>query len=718
MIGFFGSLPRRNVRPNFRPNFRKVAIAPVLDRWLEREREQLPLWVPVGIGSGIGVWQVTGDSALFPMLIISASIALLGFAIGFHQRVARVLGVAALSLLLGFAAISVKSAIVAAPVLQKIWTGSLYGRIEKIEYVGARDVVRIELATEESQGLPPKVRLNLTHDQIGKLSLNVGTIIQVRARLMPPNGPILPGSYDFARRAWFQQIGATGRALGPVVVYGATGSSSRLPDIRNSLTRHIISAMPQGTGEIGAALVTGDQANIDPQDAQAMRDSGMAHLLSISGLHVTAVVGFLFLLASRAIALFPVVALRYPVPLLAGGFAALGAVAYTLLAGAEVPTVRSCIAALLVLLALAIGREALTLRLVAAGAIIVLLFWPEAMAGPSFQLSFAAVATIVILHESRWMKRWTERRDETWMARAMRGGVALIVTGLAIEVILAPITLYHFHRTGMYSAFANVLAIPLTTFVIMPAQAAALMLDMVGVGGPAWWIAGQGINTILALAHSVSRLPGAVTMMPAMPVWAFVMMIFGGLWFGLLKSRICIAGLLPVAIGFGAMLSAPRPDILVTADGKHVALSGQDGRVTLLRGRTGDYIRDMMLESMGALVDPVDIEKWPDANCSPDICVIQIRKGTRMWSLMATRTAYPIPELEMAAACRRADIVVSDRRLPASCQPQWLKADRNMLSESGGLAFYLANGVVHSVEDESANRPWADAARIYPQESQ
>jgi competence protein ComEC len=718
MIGFFGSLPRRNVRPNFRPNFRKVAIAPVLDRWLEREREQLPLWVPVGIGSGIGVWQVAGDSALFPMLIISASIGLLGFAIGFHQRVARVLGVAAMSLLLGFAAISVKSAIVAAPVLQKVWTGSLYGRIEKIEYVGARDVVRVELATKESQGLPPKVRLNLTHDQIGKLSLNVGTIIQVRARLMPPNGPILPGSYDFARRAWFQQIGATGRAMGQVVVYGATGSSSRMPDIRNSLTRHIISAMPQGTGEIGAALVTGDQANIDPQDAQAMRDSGMAHLLSISGLHVTAVVGFLFLLASRTIALFPVVALRYPVPLLAGGFAAMGAVAYTLLAGAEVPTVRSCIAALLVLLALAMGREALTLRLVAAGAIIVLLFWPEAMAGPSFQLSFAAVATIVILHESRWMKRWTERRDETWMARAMRGGVALIVTGLAIEVILAPITLYHFHRTGMYSAFANVLAIPLTTFVIMPAQAAALMLDMVGVGGPAWWIAGQGINTILALAHSVSRLPGAVTMMPAMPVWAFVLMIFGGLWFGLLKSRICIAGLLPVAIGFGAMISAPRPDILVTADGKHVALSGQDGRVTLLRARTGDYIRDMMLESMGALVDPVDIEKWPDANCSPDICVIQIRKGTRMWSLMATRTAYPIPELEMAAACRRADIVVSDRRLPASCQPQWLKADRNMLSESGGLAFYLANGVVHSVEDESANRPWANAARIYPQESQ
>lgn len=714
MISFFGSLPWQYARPNIQI----ASISMAIDRWLEQERDQLPLWLPVGIGSGIGVWQVTGDGGLVPLLSISASLVLFGVVVGFRRRLARVLAIAAISLMVGFVAIALKSASIASPVLHEIWTGSLYGRVEKIEYMGARGVVRLEIATGESQDLPPKVRLNLTQDQIGTTSLNPGAIIQVRARLMPPNGPILPGSYDFARRAWFQQIGATGRALGPVTIVKSVAASNTIPEVRNFLTQHIIAQMPKGTGEIGAALITGDQANIDPADAQAMRDSGMAHLLSISGLHVTAVVGFVFFLAGRVLALFPMVALRYPVPLLAAGFSASGAIAYTLLAGAEVPTVRSCIAALLILLAMALGREALTLRLVSVGAIIVLLFWPEAMAGPSFQLSFAAVATIVILHEARWMKRWTERREEALIARATRAIIALVVTGIAIEFILAPITLYHFHRTGMYSAFANVIAIPLTTFVVMPAQALALLLDLAGIGGPAWWIAGQGIDAILTLARSVSPLPGAVTMMPAMPSWAFALMVFGGLSIGLFKSHIRYGGLLPVAIGMWAMLSAPRPDVLVTSDGKHLAVSGSDGRVALLRARTGEYIQDMLLESVGTLSDPLDIERWPGANCSPDICVIHMRRGNRMWSIMATRTVYPIPELEMAAACSRADIVVSDRWLPASCSPKWIKADKGTLTESGGLAFFLTSGTVRSVNDENAHEPWVRAARTEPLSNQ
>ncbi|HNW18692.1 MAG TPA: ComEC/Rec2 family competence protein, partial [Sphingorhabdus lacus] len=268
-----------------------------IDRRLEREREQLPLWLPVGIGSGIGIWQVTGDSGLVPLLIMSVSLVLFSVAIGLRRRLARLLVIAAITLIVGFAAISLKSASVAGPVLQKVWTGSLYGRVDKIEYMGARGVIRLEIATGEGQDLPPKIRLNLTQEQIGTASLNVGAIIQVRARLMPPNGPILPGSYDFARRAWFQRLGATGRALGPVAIVKSTAASNSIPEVRNFLTQHIIAQMPKGTGEIGAALITGDQANIDPVDAQAMRDSGMAHLLSISGLHVTAVVGFLFVLA-------------------------------------------------------------------------------------------------------------------------------------------------------------------------------------------------------------------------------------------------------------------------------------------------------------------------------------------------------------------------------------------------------------------------------------
>lgn len=681
-----------------------------IEKWLDFERDHLALWIPVAVGIGIGIWQILGDDALIPVLLLSLAIGLLACAAGLGQRLGRFLLFAAIAVIVGFGAIAIKSERVAAPVLGKVWVGTLYGRVEKVEMLTARDTVRLELATDGQQGLPPKVRINLQPDQYDP-DIRNGAIIYLRARLMPPAGPALPGGYDFARRAWFQKIGATGSALGEVTLYQASNRRAWLAETRNGLSQHVIAQMPADTGQIGAALITGDQGNIREADAQAMRDSGMAHLLSISGLHVTAVVGFLFLLCSRILALFPTIALRVPVPLISAAFAALGAVGYTFLAGAEVPTVRSCIAALLILTALAIGRDALTLRLVAFGALVVLLLWPEAMAGPSFQLSFAAVATIVILHESAWMKRLTERREEPLVARLGRGLASLMITGVAIELILAPIALYHFHRTGLYGALANVVAIPLTTFLIMPAQAFALLLDIAGLGGAFWWLAGQGISAILFIAHYASSLPGAVSMLPAMPIWAYFAMVGGALILGLLKSRVRLVGIAPFAVGFVAMLLSPRPDLLVTGDGKHMAIVDAEGDVALLRAKTGEYIRDMMLETAGTTVEPQDLESWPGAECSIDICVIEIKRGGQSWRVLATRTPYPVPSMEMAAACKRVDIVISDRWLPASCRPRWIKADRNMLDQSGGLAFYLPDQNVASVNESNAHMPWIRSAR-------
>ena len=454
------------------------ALFRTIENALERDKDHLPLWIPVGIGVGIALWQQFGDGAAVPVALTGAAVILFGFGIGNDRRMSALMKAAGAAILVGFAVIALKSASVASPVLPKVWVGEFFGRITKVETLSARDVIRLQLETEGHQALSQKVRVNLKLIQF-RDTFQPGAIIRVRARLMPPAGPALPGGYDFARRAWFQEIGATGSALGEVTLHQPSYYVPVFGDVRARLTDHIRKQMPHGSGAIGAALVTGDQGHISEQDAQAMRDSGLAHLLSISGLHVTAVVGFIFLLVSRSLALWPWLALRVSIPLIAASAAALGALAYTLLAGAEVPTVRSCIAALLVLAALALGRDALTLRLVAFGALVVLIFWPEAMAGPSFQLSFAAVATIVVLHDLPWMKSLTERREETLLWRLLRGIASLVLTGIAIELILAPIALFHFHKTGLYGALANVIAIPLTTFVILPLEAIALLFDMV-----------------------------------------------------------------------------------------------------------------------------------------------------------------------------------------------------------------------------------------------
>lgn len=706
MAGILGTLPNNGVALEL-PLARLFASVEI---WLDQERDQLPLWLPVAVGTGIAAWQFTGNAGVVALGLACAALGLFGLSLGTGSRLRRVFWIAAIALAFGFAAISLKSHWVAQPVLGKVWVGQFYGRIEKVEILSARETVRLQLATGSHGVLPPKIRVNLSLEQY-QPEFTEGAVIGLRARLMPPAWPTLPGGYDFARRAWFQQIGATGSALGKVELYKSAPFSPLFSVGRNKLTQHILKEMPEGSGAIGAALVTGDQGHIAEADAQAMRDSGMAHLLSISGLHVTAVVGLVFFAFSRVLSLFPWLALRVPIPLIAASAAAVAALGYTLLTGAEVPTVRSCIAAMLILAALAMGRDALTMRLVAFGALLVLVFWPEAMAGPSFQLSFAAVSTIVVLHELPAVKRWTERREEPFVFRLSRGLISLVLTGIAIEFILAPIALYHFHKTGLYGAIANVVAIPLTTFFIMPMEALALLFDLTGLGGAFWWLAGQGISVILAIAHLVSGLPGSVSMLPAMPDWAFGAIVFGALVFGLLKTRARYLGALPFFVGIIAMLAAPRPDLLVTGDGKHLALVNPQGEVSLLRAKAGDYVRDMLLENAGTNAELVPIEAWPDVECSTDMCVLNIERGGRRWSVLATRTPYQVSSMEMAAACKRVDIVVSDRWLPSSCQPRWVKADRNMLEQSGGLAFYLAQEKLVSVNDDNAHMPWVKAAR-------
>jgi competence protein ComEC len=692
------------------PRSTLVRCSDFAEKWLFEERDVLPLWTPVGVGAGIICWQKYGDAGFVPVILFCGLLAGSGFLLARNMVWGRVLIMAGIFILVGFAAIMGKSAMVSSPILEKMQITEFYGRVVKAELLPAQEKTRLELETGGHAGLPEKIRINMSPKQY-KPEFREGAIIRLRARLVPPAPPTLPGAYDFSRRAWFSGLGATGSALGEVTLYKAAPETGILMNVRGRLADHITEQLPGSAGAIAIAFVTGERGSISVDDEAAMRNSGLAHLLSISGLHVTAVVGAIFILFSRILALFPRIALRFPVPVMAAGAAALGAIGYTLLTGAQVPTIRSCIAALMILLALALGRDALSLRLVAFGATIILLFWPEALAGPSFQLSFAAVTTIIMLHSSSWVKGLSAGSDSNVLWRVGRSIFLLLMTGFAIELVLMPIAIFHFHRAGIYGAFANVIAIPLTTFIIMPFEALALIFDLIGVGAPFWWVAGQGITFMLALAHYISAIPGAVTAMPAMPNWAFGAIIMGALWAGIFQSSMRWAGLLPFAAGIVGMWSAPYPDLLITGDGKHLAVVDGNGKFALLRARAGDYVRETLLENAGIQKEPINIEDMPGAQCSADSCVVSLNRGGRIWTLLAIRTRYPIPAMELAAACKRADIVVSDRWLPYSCKPRWIKADRDLLAKTGGLAFYLKNQELRTVSEQNPHAPWVIMAR-------
>jgi competence protein ComEC len=517
----------------------------------------------------------------------------------------------------------------------------------------------------------------------------------------------LPGTHDFARDAWFAGIGAVGRSLGKVQILQGTEPSG-LDAVRERLGNHIRERLPGSSGTIATALATGDQNAVSEEDADAMRRSGLAHLLSVSGLHIAAVIGAAMFLMLKLLALSERLALRFNLVIVAAGAGAFAGIAYTLLTGAQVPTVRSCVAALLVLLGIGLGRDAISLRLVAVGAIIVLLFRPEALAGPSFQFSFAAVTAIIALHSSGIGRRLFMRRDEGMVAGAGRMLLATIATGLVVELALMPFALYHFHKAGLYGVAANLVAIPLTTFVIMPLEAGALILDLAGVGAPLWWLAGLAIDALLWVAHGVANASGAVATLAAMPGWAFGLMIVGALWACLWTTRPRLFGLVPFALGAVSAACSPTPDLLITGDGRHLAVLSPNGMPMLLRERTGDFMLDLLSEASAYDEEPGMLSAAPFGTCSRDACMASVRREGGEWRLLATRSTANLEWAVLVRACSDADIVVSDRWLPRACTPRWLKLDRKVLERTGGVSIYLKDGPeVRTVAGRLGQHPWA-----------
>ncbi|WP_310496527.1 ComEC/Rec2 family competence protein [Sandarakinorhabdus sp.] len=677
----------------------------VWQRFADAERANLPLWLPVAFAAGIAAW--------FLLPLAAQRLALAGLLAGVGLAATlirwRVPAVIALMMLAGMGGITLRSALVAHDIL------------EAPRFVSFRAIVvqdsarpgnrRLVLAPDAGSGLPSRVRVTLRGAGV-VAGLGAGARIELKARLAPPARAAVAGGYDFARRAWFDGLGATGFAIGaPRVLAPARGGS--MADIRSALSQRIRDRVPGEAGAVAAVFVTGDQNAIPPATAQAMRDAGLAHLLSISGLHIAVVVGGTVFLLRRLLGLWPWLVLRVPIRSVAVAGAAIVGIGYTLLAGAEVPTVRSIIATLIVLAGLLMGRDAFSLRLLAAAAMIILLVRPEALLGASFQLSFAAVIAIVALYESapgRWLV--TVPQDEHklhWLARHL---AALLATGLVAELALAGIGVFHFGQAGLYGIAANLLAIPLTSFVIIPALVLAMLGEALG-SGLGWPLAGTAVGWLIAMADSVASVPGAVLRLPEMPVWAFAGLVTGGLWLTLWRSRARLWGLVAVMAGVVGAVTAQPPDLVVAGDGGGAALRGEDGRLALLRTRPGGFLADNWAEAMGtddtAALRLADV---PGARCSPDACVASIDRGGRRWHLLATTSREFIDRSRFEPACAAADIIISDRRLPRWCTPRWLKLDRSALERSGAVSIWLDDARIRTSADSAGDHPWRAVGQV------
>ena len=480
----------------------------------------------------------------------------------------------------------------------------------------------------------------------------------------------------------------------------------RIENLRAGLTERITTAAPGQGGAIVAAVVTGKREAISESSRAALRDAGLAHLLAISGLHMGLATGIIFFAVRGALAAIEPIAIRFPIKKWAAAAALASGFFYLLLSGAAWSPRRAFIMTAILFVAILVDRRAFSLRNVAIAATVILLTTPEALFHPGFQMSFAAATALIACYEL-WRRVADPMRDFSFNARLKRYAIGLVVTDLVASLATAPFALYHFNRVAIFSLPANVLAMPLMAFWIMPAAVIGLVLAPFGLDGPAWVVAARGVDTILAIGAEVSSWPGAVSYTPQWPTGALVAIVAGGVWFCLARSPLRIAGAIGLPIAGIIVAATPTPDIFVSSTGKNVGVLAEapGGRgIVPFNERREKFAVRVWNESVGAPPQADGRALGSIGACGVAGCVIQVKEQT-----LAVIRKREI----LAEDCARADLVIAlfpvRRRDRAACGAELI--DWYSVWDNGAYAVRITNAGFEkkTVAMARGHRPWSGA---------
>lgn len=671
-------------------------------RALEAQRGHLFVWAPVLLALGIGLYFALRFE---PPVWVFALAGIFALMCGLTARRTPLWGPVLLALGLvagGFALAALRSHHVAAPKLEYRFYGALEGRVIALDR-SLSDAPRLMLDQLWLEGIAPaatplRARVSL-HGQGGVIDPTPGTRVAMMAHLSPPAAPAEPGGFDFRRHAWFQRLGAVGYARSPAVAL--TPPRGGLTLIVHRARMHLSAALrariPGDQGAFAAAILTGDRSAMSRDTLQQLRDSNLAHLLAISGLHMGLLTGVVFAALRYGLALIPALALRLPIKKLAAvGALAAGAV-YLALSGGNVATERAFVMVAVVFGAVLADRRALTLRAVAVAALIVLVMAPESLTQAGFQMSFAATTALVAvfgalrtLPEGHW-------RPPRWA----RAGLAVVLSSAVAGAATAPFGAAHFNQVAQYGLVANLMSVPLMGALVIPAAVLAACLAPFGLAVLGLEPMRLGIAWILAVADRVAGLEGAVWPVVTPGAVVLPLMSLGALWVILWQGRVRVAGVLPVVLALGLWSQATRPALLIAESGGLMGVLGPQGRaLSKLKGE--GFVAESWLENDGDHADQAAGFARPGLGGVPGAQVAQV--GGARFTLVTGRGWAE----RIGPACASGWVVVPQvvADAPAACD----LLDRRALAGSGALAVDAGRDGPRlvSARDRVGDRPWSE----------
>lgn len=564
------------------------------------------LALPVLVGLGAVIWfALPAEPAAWPLVVALSAGATLSLVLRGHQGWTRHAAPAAVFLLAGMLLAALENWRMATVMLDQPVTTVVTGVIEMREPSG-EGRWRYRLALEKTE--TPTLRrqpARITVISRGKAVFDIGDRISGRARISPPSGPALPGLADFGFNSYFDGVGAIGYFYGtPSLGDGAVTETweQSLERMfftwRSAIASRIRGTVPGDAGAFAAAIVTDERRAISSETTQALRVSGLAHIVAISGLNMALAAGIFFVGMRSLLALLPGFAQAFPVKKLAAAAALLMATGYYLISGFGVSAERAYIMMAIMLAAVFFDRPSISLRNVALAALVVLVVSPSEILGPSFQMSFAATVALVAGY-SAWSRRRERNGDDPpWRPAALKpvfavghlvGGV--FVTSLIGGLSTAIFSIDHFHRMSTYGLVANLAAMPLVSFIVMPFGLIGMLLMPFGLDGPFLQVMGLGLQGVIVVAKTIAGWGGDVGI-GRQPSGFLPVATAGLLVLTLLRTRLYLLGLPLLALAIFLSWRAghdPPPDFLVSEDGSLAAFVGQTG-VTTSRARPPGFI--------------------------------------------------------------------------------------------------------------------------------
>jgi competence protein ComEC len=654
--------------------------------WVAAEQGRFVLLLPVAMGAAILIYfALPSEPPLWLAWLLPAA-SLAALVAGWRYAPARLVAAILLAGCLGFARAELRTA--AEPPQSIIPSGAIgiSGTIARIEFLP--DSRRITLTHPSFDAAPPlarAIRLRLRPDDLTPLEAGEG--VQTYAMLFGPERPAYPGAWDSGRQDFYAGIGATGFALTPVTITALAPPDtmgSWLQTLRTQIAARIMATLPVATGSIAVTLLTGDAQAIPTAERDSFIAAGLAHLLAVAGLHVGIVMGLAFAASRFLLSRHERLALHLPVKPLAAAFALLAGAGYAALTGAHLPILRSLAMASLVTLGVFAGRRAISLRGLALAAMLILLATPEAVIGVSFQMSFSAVLALISGYAAIQPILLRLRSATSLPARIAVPIGALAYTSLLAGAASMPFAAYQFQQVQPYWIPANLIAVPLAAFWIMPWGLLALALMPVSLSALALIPMGWGIGVIVWLTAHIAAWPAAMLRLPPMPDLAILLIAAGLIWLCIWRSTPRFAGILLLLAGLAVYADARPPDILVSPDARLIAI--QSGRQIFL-------IREPKATAF-------TLAQWAPvwggapltfAQCPQNIC--------RLGPILFAQTP--------PTACGDAAIVVSPQPLRGVCGAM-PAIDRFSVYENGATAAWIKAGAVQFRTDRQiqGRRPW------------